>query len=148
FQYSVAQQYSQETIGYGDPPNAQRITAGFHGEIHVERGSSSEPDCVLDGGCSNVVVRITVIPEIPPSFPLQDVNQQVDYDYQKIGTLTFLLPLASTVTMRDGHIATRNDIKWRMYSKYSAQSDIKYDTADDTPAPDAKTKEQPASSGK
>jgi hypothetical protein len=149
FQYSVEQQYSQETIAYGDTPSSQeRITAGFHGLIYMESGSSSEPDCVLDGSCSNVVLRITVTPDIPGSFPIQDVNQLVDYDYQQIGTMTFLLPSASTVTMREGHIATRNDIAWRKYSKYSAQSDIKYDTADDTPLPDNKTKEQPASSGK
>ena len=149
FQYSVEQQYSQETIAYGDTPSSQqRITAGFHGLIYVERGSSAEPDCVLDGGCSNVVLRITVTPEIPPSFPVQDVDQTVDYDYQQIGTLTFLLPYTSKMKMRDGHIAWLNDIAWRKYSKYSAQSDIKYDTSDDKPLPDDKTKEQPASSGK
>ncbi len=149
FQYSVEQQYSQETIAYGDTASSQqRITAGFHGLIYVESGSSSEPDCVLDGNCSNVVLRITVTPDIPPSFPVQDVDQTVDYDYQQIGTMTFLLPYTSTMKMRDGHIAWLNNIAWRKYSKYSAQSDIKYDTADVTPLPDDKTKEQPASSGK
>ena len=37
--------------------------------------------------------------------------QTVDYDYQKIGPETFLLPLRSQVQMRDGHIASRNEIE-------------------------------------
>lgn len=129
YQYAVEREYSQETIGYGNPPNEERITAGFHGLLYIQRGT-------------NVVLRVTVIPDIPPSFPVQDVDQTVDYDYQKIGSETFLLPLRSQVKMRDGHIATLNEIEWRQYRKYSADSSIVFDTSDDKPLSDDKTKEQ------
>lgn len=129
YQYTVEQPYSQETIGYGEPPNEQKITAGFHGLVYIQKST-------------NVVVRLTVIPDIPPSFPVQDVNQTVDYDFQKIGAETFLLPLRSQVQMRDGHIATLNDIEWRQYRKYSADTSITFDTGDDKPLSDDKTKEQ------
>jgi hypothetical protein len=79
---------------------------------------------------------------------VQDVDQVVDYDYQKIGPQTFLLPYHSTVQMRVGHDATLNDITWLLYSKYSADTSITFDTSNDKPLPDDKTKEQPASSGK
>jgi len=131
YQYSVEQQYSQETIGYGGESagDQQKVVAGFHGLLYIQKGT-------------NVVLRVTVIPDIPPSFPVQDVDQIVDYDYQDIGTEKFLLPFHSQVKMRDGHIATLNEIDWRQYRKYSADSSITFDTTDDKPLSDDKTKEQ------
>ena len=135
YEYTVEQQYSQETIGYGDPPNNQKITAGFHGLLYVQNSPA------------NVVLRLTVIPDIPPSFPVQDVDQTVDYDYQDIGTERFLLPLHSQVKMRNGHIASMNEIEWRQYRKYSADTSITFDTTDDKPLPADNTKEQSAPAG-
>jgi len=126
FSYRVEQKYSRETVAF----EKQQITAGFHGRIYVERGD-------------NIPLRITVIPDIPADFPVQDVNQTIDYDTQKIGDDSFLLPLKSQVTMRNGHFGSRNDIEWRQYQKYSAGATITFDTGDDKPTPDDKTKEQP-----
>jgi hypothetical protein len=126
FEYRVEQKYSHETVAF----EKQQITAGFHGLLYVEQGD-------------NFPLRITVIPEIPADFPVQDVNQFVDYDTQKIGDESYLLPLKSQVTMRNGHFASRNDIEWRQYQKYSAGATITFETSDETPTPDAQTKEQP-----
>jgi hypothetical protein len=126
YQYRVEQRNSQETISY---QNEQKITAGFHGLIYVQSRT-------------NVVLRVTVVPDIPLSFPVQDVDQTVDYDYQEISGQTFLLPLRSQVQMRDGHIASLNEIEWRQYRKYSADTSITFDSSDDAPLPDDKTKEQ------
>jgi hypothetical protein len=130
FNYRVEQKYSQETVAF----EKQQITAGFHGRIYVERGD-------------NIPLRITVIPDIPADFPVQDVNQSVDYDTQKIGDESFLLPLKSEVTMRNGHFGSRNDIEWRQYQKYSAGATITFEASDEKPTPDDKTddktKEQP-----
>jgi hypothetical protein len=46
------------------------------------------------------------------------------------------------VQMRDGHIASMNEIEWRQYRKYSADTSITFDTSDDAPLSDDKTKEQ------
>lgn len=126
FQYRVDREYSQETISY---QNDQKITAGFHGLVYVQNGV-------------NVVRRITVVPDIPPSFPIQDIDQQIDYNYQPIGEQTHLLPTYSRVVMRVGHQASMNEIDWRQYRKYSADSTIRFDTADDKS--DGGEKEQPA----
>ena len=56
----------------------------------------------------------------------------MDYDYQDIGTEKFLLPYTSTVTMRDGQLASKNDIRWQKYQKYSADSRMIYDDTDTT----------------
>jgi hypothetical protein len=127
FEYHVEQKYSHETVAF----EKQEITAGFHGLLYVEEGD-------------NFPLRITVVPDIPADFPVQDVNQFVDYDTQKIGDESFLLPLKSQVTMRNGHFGSRNDIEWRQYQKYSAGATITFETSDDKPTPDDKTQEQPA----
>jgi hypothetical protein len=119
YQYSVAKENSHETVNHGDK---EKIVAGYHGSIFIEKGA-------------NVVLRVAVISDIPPAFPVQDVNQIVDYDYQIIGTEKFLLPYTSTVTMRDGQFASKNDIRWQKYQKYSADVKLIYDDPDAPAAP-------------
>ena len=59
-----------------------------------------------------------------------------------ISRKTFLLPLKSTTLMAADDYMTRNDTEFRIYRKYSAESDIKFDVTD-IPAPltEEKTKE-------
>ncbi len=114
YHYSIERQYSQETVAHGDH---EKIITGFHGDIFIEKAT-------------NVVLRITVTPDIPPDFPVQDVYQIVDYDYQPIGTQTFLLPLNSVVQMRDGNMGSKNEIRWRSYRKYSADTTLTFDETD------------------
>ncbi len=117
YRYSIERQYSHQTVARGE---REKIVAGIAGEVFVEKGT-------------NAILRVTVIPDIPPDFPIQDVNQTVDYDYQKIGDRTYLLPSTSTVLMRDGQVGSRNDIRWRSYRKYSADTTLTFDDSD-TPA--------------
>lgn len=114
FDYSVERQYSQEVVAHG---NTEKVITAFDGKIFIERGT-------------NKILRITVTPEIPSTFPVQDVDQIVDYGYQAIGDEKFLLPLKSTVTMRDGQMGSRNDIRWLSYRRYSADTVIKFDDPD------------------
>lgn len=128
YQYRVEQKFSHETIAAEGSPT---ITAGFHGLIYVERGD-------------NIPLRITVVPDIPADYPLQDVDQLVDYRVQKISDETFLLPSDSRVIMRNGQDGFRNEIAWQQYHKYSAGTSIIFDTGDDKPIPDDKAKEPAA----
>jgi len=125
YHYVVERQYSQETISHGEQ---QKIIAGFHGSVFVEEGT-------------NAVLRVTVTPDIPPDFPVQDVDQIVDYDYQNVGDQKFLLPLKSEVLMRDGHVGSKNDIQWRGYQKYSADTTLTFDDSD-TPASAGQSNDQ------
>ncbi len=137
YQYGVDRQHSQETVAHGD---MQKVITGFHGSVFIQKGT-------------NVLLRVTVVPEIPPDFPVQDVAQTVDYDYQRIGAEQgpdcvagtdgcFLLPTKSVVQMRDGHLGSKNDIRWRSYRKYSADTNIKFDENDTAPVPDVQKKDQ------
>lgn len=130
FSYHIAQSNSQYHISY---ERKQDIVAAYHGEIFVERET-------------HMVLRITADAEdIPPSFPVQATHTMLDYDYSKIGDSDFLLPLRAEVRMRGSdRLATKNDVEFHMYRKFSAEASVKFDV-DSTPAPlpESQTKEQP-----
>jgi hypothetical protein len=76
-----------------------------------------------------------VEPDIAAGFPLQEVHQFVDYAYTDISGQQFLLPSRAQVIMRHDRQGSKNDIQFRAYRKYSADTSIKFDDADD-PAQD------------
>ena len=80
--------------------------------------------------------------DLPPSFPIQEVSQELDYDKISIGEgLEFTLPLKVTVRSRAGKMLTKNEIEFRMYRKFGAETTIKFDTPEELPAD--KTVEEP-----
>jgi hypothetical protein len=124
FRYQVDQAHSHETL----EADGQKITPAFHGEVFVPYDA-------------NVIWRITIEPEPPSTFPLQDVKETVKYGYAEIAGQKYLLPLTSEVIMREGRIGSKNDIEFRRYQKYNADTSIKFDDTDDPPVdskPDAK----------
>ena len=112
-----------------------RITTAYHGLVEVDPKT-------------HVVLRVTAEAEnIPPGFPLKETKDVLDYDYTQISGQTFLLPLKAQVLMKGSEAWSRLDEEFRIYRKYSTESDIKFDTEPIAPLPDDKTKEtkdQPA----
>ena len=128
FRYSVEQSHSQWSIDY---ERRQHILPAYSGLVYVDKDL-------------HVVMRITLNAEnIPPTFPIRLAKTILDYDYQDISGHEFLLPLKAQVDMSADGILTRNETEFRLYRKYSAESEIKYDITPD-PLPDEKTKEAPA----
>lgn len=126
YTYSIDQPHSKLTIDY---EHSQQTTPGYHGEIFIEKGP-------------NVIWRITVEPEPAASFPIQNVHQQLDYRYTDISGQTFLLPRNGTIVMRSDGVGSKNEIDFRSYRKYSADTSITFDDKDEPAAPD----QQPESS--
>jgi hypothetical protein len=88
------------------------------------------------------VLRITTeAVDIPSSFPVQEAREVLDYEYVRIADRDYLLPLKAVVRMRHDKALNKNDVEFRMYRKFSAEADIKFDTPD--PLPEDQTKEQP-----
>jgi hypothetical protein len=127
FRYDVDKEHSRETL----EADGQKVTPAFHGEVFVPTDE-------------NVIARITIEPEPPPSFPMQNVKETLKYDYITISGQKFLLPASSEVVMREGRIGSKNDIEFKLYQKYAADTTIRFDT-DDPPADDkpADTKKKP-----
>ena len=134
FSYHVSQSHSQYRLVVEDAKLS--IITAYRGLVEVD------PD-------THVVMRVSTIAEnIPPDFPIRKADDVLDYDYQEISGHTFLLPLKSQVFMTGGEVLTRLDEEFRLYRKYSAEADIKYDTDPLPPLPDDKTKETPATQPK
>jgi hypothetical protein len=130
FSYRVPLETSEYRIDYDG--GKQVITVGYHGSIFIDKES-------------NFVRRIKMEADIPPSFPVQQTSQQLDYDYQKIGDQEFLLPLVSEMRGKiDGRYMVRNTINFQLYRKFSADAQIKFDSMvpDTPPAEENKLKEQ------
>jgi hypothetical protein len=114
YTYYIDQPHSKLTIDF---QRSQQVTPAFHGEVFVERGS-------------NVIWRITAEPEPPASFPIQNIQQKMDYRYTEISGQKFLLPVTGEVIMKAEGIGTKNEIAFRSYRKYSADTTITFDDAD------------------
>ena len=128
YTYSIDQAHSNDTLDYNN--GAARATAAYHGEIFIEKGP-------------NVVWRITVEPEPPASFPMQNIHQVLDYRYTELSGQKFLLPVNGTVIMRADGVGSKNEIDFRSYRKYSADTSITFDDSDDKAAPDPAPAAQP-----
>ena len=128
FAYRVEQSHSQWHINYN---RQMDVMPAYRGLVYVDKDS-------------HMVTRITMEAiDIPAGFPIHRADTILDYDYQDISSHTFLLPLKASTIMASSEYLTKNDEEFRVYRKYSAESDIKFDVAD-TPPPltDDKTKEQ------
>jgi hypothetical protein len=91
------------------------------------------------------VLRISLeAVDMPPTFPVKQASDTLDYDYNDVGGQQFLLPLKNKILINGSEVLTRNDNEYHLYHKYSAESAIQFDTTE-TPAPlsDDKVNEQP-----
>lgn len=97
----------------------REIIAGYSGLLYVDKETER-------------VLRMDVeVVDIPPDFPLREASTRLDYDYIDIGGQDFLLPLKGRVGMRSGKILSRNDVEFRLYRKFSAESTISFGNIDD-----------------
>jgi hypothetical protein len=125
FSFDIDQAHSHYRIV---ADRSQEIVPAYRGEVFVD----------VD---TKVVTRIKHIPyDIPSSFPIQHVETILDYDYTKIGTQEFLLPMRALVTSRSSRYMSKNEEEFRMYRKFGVESTFKAETPD--ALPDDKTKEE------
>ena len=129
FQYHVRLDRSKYQLVVDDRDS---IRAAYHGLVEVDPKT-------------HVVLRVTTEAEnIPPEFPIKEARDVLDYDYTELSGHSFLLPLKAQVLMKGAEAWQRLDEEFRIYRKYSAESDIKFDTEPLAPLPEDKTKEEPA----
>jgi hypothetical protein len=128
FHYTVDQSHSK--WGIEDGETQREVVPGYRGLIYVDYKTKQ-------------ILKLTFKSvDIPSDFPIQLAEEELDYDYADISGQKFLLPLRAEVRLNRGSYKNKNDTDFRSYHKYSASSDIVFDSAD-TPPDDSKTKEQP-----
>ena len=132
FHYNVEQANSQWGIEY---ERKEHIVPAYSGRILIDKDT-------------HVVLRVTLNADnIPLTFPVKMATTILDYDYTDISGHQFLLPLKSETQMSADGVLSRNDTEFRLYRKYSAEAEIKYDITPDA-IPAEQTKETPATQGK
>jgi len=129
FSYRITSGNSEWSVLFG---RSDRIIVGYRGLVYVDKKTHK-------------ILRITMVAtDIPPTFPVQEASDTLDYGYQNLSGNEFLLPLKAQVFIRHDRELSRNDIEFRLYRKYSADATIKFDTEVPAPLPDDQTTEQPA----
>jgi hypothetical protein len=126
YSYRVAQARSKWHVTY---EKSDDVVPGYHGLIYVDRDTAT-------------VVRISLEADVPFNFPVQQVSDTLDYDLAAIGSQEYMLPLKAEIRSRVGKVLSKNDVEFRLYRRFSAEAQIKFDTPD--ALPEEKTKEQPA----
>jgi hypothetical protein len=128
FNYAVDQSHSK--WGISDGETQREVVPAYRGLVYVDRDTRK-------------IMKLTFKSvDIPADFPIQLVEEDLSYAYADISGQKFLLPLRADVRLNRGSYKSKNETDFRSYHKYSASSDIVFDTAD-TPPDDSKPKEQP-----
>ncbi len=128
YAYQVAQPRSKWRVTSRTEAGERSTVPGYHGLVFVDRDMLA-------------VTRITLVADMPADFPLQQVQDTLDYDLAEISGNQYLLPLKAVVTMRDGRFLSKNEVEFRLYRKFSATATVTF-----TPEalPEDQTTEQPA----
>jgi hypothetical protein len=128
FFYHVDRDRSEWTVKYHD---LDPVIAAHEGLIYVDHDTE-------------LIMRIAMQTKgIPSSYPLSQAWTTLDYDFTEIGEQEFVLPLRAEVRMRAEKILSKNEVEFRMYRKYGADTTITFDT-DFEAFDDEITQEQPA----
>jgi len=126
FSYDIDQPHSQFSIVW---EKTDKVVPAYRGLVYID----------VD---TNMIMHITQEPyDIPHTFPVRASKEVLDYDFQKIGDSQFLVPLKVVMTSRTTKYLSKNEIEFRLYQKFGADTVIKFD---ETPAPlsDEKVKEK------
>jgi len=120
FRYQVDQARSHWGIEY---ERRDHIYPAYHGLVYIDKEM-------------RLVTRVTLEAEnIPATFPVKKADTILDYAFVDISGHDYLVPQKSQTDMSADGILTRNEIEFRLYRKYSTESEIKYDiTPDPLPA--------------
>jgi len=115
FSYRVAKDKSDYHIVV--PNDHIDLVAAYHGLVFIDEHK-------------HFVHRITLHADgISPSFPVQDVSLALDYDYTRIGSADYLLPLTFELRSREGKSLIKNDVDYDDYRKFDADSSITFGAA-------------------
>ena len=123
FSFSVDAEHSQWRIGY----QTQEIIKAFKGMVFIEP-------------TKHEVLKLRVnADDIPKKFPIQKSGVELDYRLQTVGNQEFLLPLKAVDWNDTKNVLTKNEIEFRRYRRFAAESKIDFDTP--APLPDNQIKE-------
>ena len=127
FSFHVRQLHSQYSI-YAEAVQ-RTVIAGYHGLVYADRDTK-------------MVMRIKLeVENLPVDFPVQSVDLDMNYDFMKISGQPYLLPLKSEIRSREGKFLVKNEVEFRLYNRFGAETNIQFGDVPDA-LPEDTTKEQ------
>jgi len=113
FRYDIDQPHSKWNIQW---ENDEPVIFAYRGKVYIDEATYK-------------IVRITQSPyDMPTSYPVKASDTVLDYANQKIGDTEFLLPAKVVWTSRTIRYISKNDVDFRLYKKFGADTIIKFDT--------------------
>jgi hypothetical protein len=66
---------------------------------------------------------------LPPGFPLDAIESDIDYDFVRIGDAQYVLPVhsESSTCERGSYVCLRNETVFKDYDKFGASTSITFD---------------------
>lgn len=117
FDYSIDVSHSTLSLSLSDLAKA---TVPYHGSVYAD------PE-------SGAVWRITNgASDLPPEIQTKSIATVIDYGPIAIAGKTYLLPVAASVSLSTGRSNVRNDLEFRDYRKFEADSVIKFASTNDS----------------
>jgi len=120
FDYSVDQEHSHWQIE--DRESKQHIIPAYTGSVWINANDFS-------------VIKLTLkAVDIPSTFPISEADSQLEYASIEISGNPHVLPASAVMHLRAGKSDQKNEIEFRLYHEYSAESTLKFnDIVEDTP---------------
>lgn len=112
FQYAVDRRHSRWSIQEGS--NGAFYQSAYQGIVSVDRETNQTLKLTFEAA------------GIPAGFPVQAVNEELDYDWAVIGGTSYLLPFNLEVRLNAGKQLSRNVSRYENYRKFSADANITF----------------------
>jgi hypothetical protein len=116
FAYDIDQPHSKFSISWENEPP---VIFAYRGKVYIDKET-------------NKIIRITQSPyDMPGSYPVKESESILDYANQKIGDSDFLVPAKVLWTSRTNRALIRNEVDFRLYKKFGAETSIKFEEITD-----------------
>lgn len=119
FAFRVLQKNSDYSIY--DQESGRTMIGGYRGLLYVD------PE-------TKMVMRLKMDVEGLQNFPIQRISLDLNYDFVEISGRQYVLPLKAELQSQSAsRYASRNEVEFRRYSRFSADAQIIYDVPDEIP---------------
>lgn len=114
FGYTVDDAHSRYRFATGVPGDLHEAIVPYHGVLEV------------DGETGEVLHFSYATVRLPNHFMVQSSTTTVDYGLSDVGGQEYLLPARSVTVLSGPKVSARNEIEFREYHKFTADSSIEF----------------------
>jgi hypothetical protein len=120
FDFAIDVKHSTMTLRLSDLAKA---TVPYHGTVY------GEPE---NGAIWRIRSEAT---ELPKKLETDSIATTIEYDRVAIGDKSYLLPVQASIWMKADRNCIRNELEFRNYRKFEADSVVKFASADESASP-------------